>query len=359
MPDSKNNEIIKKISKETGLSESSVYKILHDPFEFSVKTGDTVKRLAKEYGLTEETPSGKGRLADILVMIPSRPSYYWRKAVHGMRDAGRDAELRDGLRISLDFEYYATLFEQERIREMYEGFQDDEKPDYAGYIIYPVGDRSCTDFVSQKSKSRPVVIFNEAENKSLRFEGGAAENIAYISADHCREGREAFSLIEADGTGLHHIAAVVPSADKGENAAMLRARSFMAAAAAFDPDITVSSINIEVRSRITSAILAGKIYELSKTKPIDCIYVSSGVTYVACEAVLKLRQRFPEDFRDTFIIGHELSPADMKYLKAGLIKGCVAQDAYLQGYEAVRQICGYLLENKPLESKTFESCVIR
>jgi hypothetical protein len=89
-------DAIRRISRDMGISESSIYKILANPLSFSKSTADAVRREAEKYGLhpsegTAELPDTPlaGRTLRIGVLIPSRPLYFRREADRLLRGAGR------------------------------------------------------------------------------------------------------------------------------------------------------------------------------------------------------------------------------------------------------------------------------
>ncbi len=88
---------------------------------------------------------------------------------------------------------------------------------------------------------------------------------------------------------------------------------------------------------------------------MDCVYISSGVTHIASAAVDKLARRQGVPL-STFVIGHECSAADKRYLLEGRQRGYIKQDVYTQGAEAVRDAvlaaCGNRLPERRLYSSS-------
>ena len=346
---------IMRIAEECGLSVSSVQKILSNPFEFSHESAERVHAIAYELGLTQgDLTDGQLKLG---VVIPCRPSYFWREAAQGMKRAQLDWEKERSKRISLVFTYYESPITPDGARTLFDSLRSS---DMDGYIVYPVCEPACVDFIRHKGADVPVVVFNEsrASFSEAVSESGISANFAegsflgaataFVGADNAGEGRAAAMIIDSEIPHIRRVVTIITTDSSFSGAAKTRVGAFRSAVLQKNPDVSFENIGLEVRSKITSAFLTRRLYELHSEYPIDCVYTSSGVTNIACAAIEKLKRRFGCDSIKTFCIGHEFSPSDKRYLLDGTQRGYVCQDIYAQGRSAVDIIMNCLTFSAPV-----------
>jgi hypothetical protein len=89
---------------------------------------------------------------------------------------------------------------------------------------------------------------------------------------------------------------------------------------------------------------------------VDCLYISSGVTHIACAALEKIERRLGRPV-STFVIGHECSSADRRYLMEGRQRGYIKQDVYAQGFHALKDIAKAALGGTGLTRRLYPSSV--
>ncbi|MBQ4575023.1 MAG: LacI family DNA-binding transcriptional regulator [Clostridia bacterium] len=357
MPRLSHIEIIRKIAKQTDLSTSSVYKILHNPFDFSLDTAKRVMQLAEEYGYSEKQ-SELNRNCRFSVLIPSRPSYYWREAMSGMRDAQRDIKKQSGKQIELLYNYIHLRLGDEAVCRSYKLSLDDDSD---GYIIFPSPVEECNRLISEKSREHPVILFNECHSDLLFQHFPDADelnylNIASVSLDNIEAGRAAFRLIEGRLNDINHFVFINTRGDLRQTplTSIIRMESCRHELLRAKPDLNIDYINIEFSSAMTSSILSRKLYDIQITSPIDCVYITTGVTHLASSAIAKLRERLGEEVH-AVCIGHEYSPSDKKYMERGIQIGYIKQNVYTQGYDAVMMLWRNLNEGLPLSNKLYRS----
>ena len=208
-------EIIRRIAKQTDLSTSSVYKILHNPFDFSLDTSKRVLQLAEEYGYSENKPA-MNKTCKISITIPSRPSYYWREAMAGMKAAQREIKKQEGKQLELTYHYIQLRRGDMTAAHAYtESLQDDSD----GYIIFPVPIEECSQLICQKGCDYPVILFNECHSELLFKQFPEVYdlnnmNIASVGLDNIEAGRSAYRLIENRLDEIDHFVFITTKGDQ-------------------------------------------------------------------------------------------------------------------------------------------------
>ena len=83
--------LCRQIADRTGLSVSSVSKILNGASGYSVTTRRRVEALASELAAGQPSPQNRDVLK-IGVMIPEHPAYFWGEAILGIRQTIRSIQ---------------------------------------------------------------------------------------------------------------------------------------------------------------------------------------------------------------------------------------------------------------------------
>ena len=316
--------VIKDISKKLGLSESTVKKIISDPFAFSDKTSNEVLKLYNQ---------SKTKIVSncpvVGVLIPKRPMFFWKDVTAGMNDCIKSS----GKNVKLSFLYYT--------RDYSIPASDWDTQSLDGFICYPYDKRHSE--LESKMAQKPCIIFNE-EDAILNEEGNPKG--VFIGPDGYDEGVKAASLLK--GQSVEHVAIVRIN---GKVTVDKRIRGFKDQLKSMMPNVKTTVIMLKNLSEISSAILAKKLADAGFP---DCVYVTTGATYVGGGAIAKLRDKTDKRM---VLVGHELCQADKKYLADGTMLGYVIQDAYMQGYCAA-ELMFKMLEQKSIESVYVESKVV-
>lgn len=362
-PTLRRREAIRRISRETGLSESSIYKILANPLSFSRSTVDTVRRAAEELGIGPEVevsaPSEEtGHTLRIGVIIPSRPLYFWREAVLGLEKSKTRLEGELGITIKLIYAYQSfpldDTFSERRLADL-----TAESPD--AYIVYPVGGEVCHRFVESTSHGRdgrgtPTVIFNDRQDFMTDEWFSTHPHIGYVGPDCYDEGRRAALLATSLGRELHRVAVICARHHSSATASMLRVRGMCDRLRELCPDVQITHIEVDPTERLAPPTLARCLDAEWQEGEVDCLYITSGVTHIACAALEKLERRRGTPIA-ACVIGHELSTADRRYLLEGRQRGYIKQDVYTQGADALANLVYTCLEGRPLGQKLYLSSI--
>ncbi len=356
-------DAIRHISRETGLSESSIYKILANPLSFSRSTVDAVRRSAEAWGIGPEdaTPipdETDERVLRFGVVIPSRPLYFWREAVMGLEKSKLRLEKERGISIKLIYAYQ-TFPMDDTFSDRCMADLAAESPD--GYIIYPAGGDVCRRFVESTAHGPnghpiPTVVFNDRQDFMTDQWFSVHPHIGYVGPDCYDEGRRAALLATSLGRELHHVAVVCARHHRSATASMLRVSGMCDRLRELCPEVRITHIEVDPTERLAPPTLARTLAAEWQEEEADCLYITSGVTHIACAALEKLERHRGSPVA-ACVIGHELSTADRRYLLEGRQRGYIKQDVYTQGADALAGLVYACLGEKPLGRKLYLSSI--
>ncbi len=352
-------DAVRRISRDTGMSESSIYKILTNPFCFSKSTVDTVRREAEKYGLTlSEGGSPEGvpasaparRPLRISVVIPSRPLYFWQEAVAGIEKSKALLE-EAGTPIRLSYTYHSFPLTEDDSRALFSALETDASD---GLIVFPVGGQACRVFLEHVSI--PTVIFNDTQDYMTGDWFGAHPHTAFIGPDGYGEGQRAATLMAACGVSIRRLAVICTRHNSSAQVSEQRVKGVCRKAGELFPEARISHVELDPTERIAPSTLARRLIGCFEAGDVDCLYISSGVTHIACAAVEKIERRLGRPL-PTFVIGHECSSADRRYLMEGRQRGYIKQDVYTQGFHALKDVTEACLGGERLTGRLYPSSV--
>lgn len=364
MSDQKNiknkRDAIRRISRDTDMSESSIYKILSNPLNFSKSTVDTVRRVAERYGLT---PGGEGtaaategdslhRYLRIGVVIPSRPLYFWREAVAGIEKGKGLVEAQSAVTVQLRYIYYGGSSVAAEEAVLFDALETDALD---GLILFPVEGEYCRRFI--ENTHIPTVIFNDILDCMTASWFDAHPHAAFIGPDGYEEGKRAAAVMSSCSQSIRHLAVWCIHGNYGERVSGQRIRGMCDHARELFPDIRISRVERDPLAQgLTPAVLARRLIDCYETGNVDCLYIPSGVTHIACAAIEKIERRLGRPLA-TFVIGHEYASADSRYLMEGRQRGYIKQDVYSQGLNALQDVVAACLYGAPLTERKYPSSV--
>ncbi|MBQ9151800.1 MAG: substrate-binding domain-containing protein, partial [Clostridia bacterium] len=230
-----------------------------------------------------------------------------------------------------------------------------ERPD--GLIIFPVGGTDCRRFIEGISQIPvPTVIFNDTQDYMTEAWFTANPHTAFIGPDGYDEGRRAALLMQTCGQELRHLVVVCTRHNSSAQVSEKRVHGVCDGIRKLYPAIRISHVELDPTERIAPSMLARRLIACYDSGEVDCMYISSGVTHIACAAIEKIERRLERPL-PTFVIGHECSKADKRYLLEGRQRGYIKQDVYTQGMTAIRDLAAACLEGVPLEQRLYRSSV--
>lgn len=362
----KKKDIIKSISLETGMSVSSIYKILSNPLHFSPQSISEVRKAAEKHGLTLSPETGATAACSeevvsfrhvlrIAIVTPSRPLPFWKEAILGFEKAREKLEVEHDLAIEFVYAYHHFPIDESENARL---FTDLEAQTLDGCILYPICGDICRAFIEGTSARVPLVIFNDLQDYMTDAWFAERPGICFIGTDNYNEGYKAASIAVARNRQIQRLAAIHVIHDLGCQSSLIRVRGFCDGIHAYAPHATIICMEVDSLKRTTASILARKLEPLCdhEDQGLDCVYFSNGCTHIACSAIEKLARR-QNAAAHTVVVGHELMEGDKRYLMEGRQCGYIKQDVYTQSFAAVQDIVSCILSGKPLEKRMYQSSV--
>lgn len=326
----------RQIADRTGLSVSSVSKILNGASGYSVTTRQRVEALASELAAGQLSSQNRDVLK-IGVMIPEHPSYFWGEAIVGIRQTIRSIRAECGRQVETVLRFVHFPLDEQSVSVTLSFLQEQ---DCNAYILYPIDNPAFLSFYDSLPATVPVVLFNDLpSNAELSCHLRARRLTAYVGADCYDEGIRAARILGARLSRMQHILALITEDSVSATAAQKRIAGFTQICREINPQISIRTETVAPHGTLTSAFLAAHIEPEILQGRLDCLYVSSGVTHIASAAIRKVQRRncLPIGTGPP-CLGHECAPSDRPYLLDGTQCGYVKQDIYTQAHTAIRSV---------------------
>jgi DNA-binding LacI/PurR family transcriptional regulator len=353
-------DAVRRISRDTGMSESSIYKILTNPLNFSPGTVSAVREAAVQYGLVlsgEDAPLPRTKAESapaslrIGVVIPSRPLYFWREAVAGIEKSKALTEAEEEVSIQLHYTYPGSQLSEPDSTLLFKSLGSDRLD---GLILYPPSNEACRRFL--ETVTFPTVIFNDTQAYMTDDWFKTRPNTAFIGPDGYGEGERAASLIASCGVDIRSLGVICTRHNSSAQVSEQRVKGVCDKARELFPEAQIFHIELDPTARIAPSTLAQRLIGCFDGGDVDCLYISSGVTHIACAAIEKIERRLARPLA-TFVIGHECSSADRRYLMEGRQRGYIKQDVYTQGFFALKDVAETCLGVGQLIGRLYPSSI--
>lgn len=266
---------------------------------------------------------------NIGVWIPRYPAVFWRPVYQGIR--ARAAQYAaEGIPIHLMMQYIASEQEQELSENFIEWFETKQPQ---GLIAYSKGRSS---FLRQYASRASITVLG-ARNSDL------FDVCSFVGTDPDAEGDLAAELLLRHMPKVRNVAILWPAHDYYDYTSQGRRYGFCNRLVDHGPVPAVYDLHVDFHSKLSSAMIARELsrrYQEYKQN-LDCIYVTNDMVGIACLAVAKARRSSHEGewnpLSKTICIGHERPKNAQQYIEAGILGGCLTQDAYRYGFHAVEQ----------------------
>lgn len=323
---------IKKIAKIAQVSTGTVDRVIHNRGRVSRATTRRIQGIIKEFDykpnfLARSLSRIKNFQFGVLMPEISPDNHYFELVIQGIERAHQELKIH---KININYFLYDGYSESSFIDNSNRSLQ----ANLDGLLMVPIIYKTCADdFVKQIPKSLPYVFINSSIPNSL--------NIAYIGGDSYQCGVVAGNLMlmitQQPGTlvvlTLLHDDYHISKRQQGfEN--YIRKKSDM-------PVAVYGAQRTEDRETVHH-ILESIFAEHDDVKGI---YVTTALTYRVAE-FLQIHNSFPL----IKLIGHDLTEANVKYLKQGLIHFLIGQRPELQGYQGIYTLYHHLVTKEKVES---------
>lgn len=327
---------IKEIARRAGVSIGTIDRVVHNRGRVSMPTDAKVRRIIEETGYRPNIFASRLSLAKVFrfgVLMPhfEQDNNFWQLPLRGIERAAE--ELRSH-RIQIIY-YFFNKFDtsSKAIGKLCQQVRDDA-PD--GLLVAPVAPHWEKELLLCLSDSCPYVLFDSSLPDSTP--------ISTIIQNSFQSGMLAAKLADllTGGAGKFGIIQIVPS----DFHLLERARGFRSYFKKH-PGITILECLIE-GARIDNSFHKEFSGLLESHPDLKGVFVTNATTYKAAE-FLKRRQRG----KSIHVIGYDLIPDNIRYIKEGWIDFLINQRPETQGYMGI-----YTLYRRIVLGEKIKTCVM-
>ena len=198
--------LIRQIASRTGLTVSSVYKILSGASGFSQSTRERVERMAQELQVRLPTLPASG-VFTVGVLIPEHPTYFWSEAISGIRRTVQTLREERGIRVETVFRFVHFPISDSAVEAALEPFSGEG---CNAYILYPADCPAFLRFFTAIPSGVPVVLFNDLPEDPDRLRTLRERPLTvYVGADNYDEGILAAHVLGARLSGMRNVLALL------------------------------------------------------------------------------------------------------------------------------------------------------
>jgi LacI family transcriptional regulator len=321
---------MKDIAAKAKVSIGTVDRVLHNRGRVSEETRVRVQRIVRKFGYRPNIHARSLSLDKVFrfaVIMPrlSQDSAYWRFPAKGIDKACSELKM---YRVTAGYFLFDRYSEVSFGRAFREALQS--RPD--GLLIAPVLSRKAQELIPTIPAGIPYVFFDSTIPGS--------DCLTFIGQDPCQSGRLAASLLQniLGGEGAIAVIKVLPD-DYHINE---RIKGFLAGIEE-NKQISVRLFDVDShRGEPAFETTVGRIQkELASVKGI---FVSNAWTHSVAHAVSTMA-----GLSDVAIVGYDLVPRNLHYLKEGLIRFLISQCPSTQGYEGLYSLYEHVVMREPVK----------
>ena len=353
---------IQEIADKVGVSTMTVTRALRNLSGISITRKKQIQKIANELGymdphtkpitankrLTKNSACAEGGSNEtttshqpnhrathrysICVVVPSRPHYFWDKALQGILDVDVQNE-----QFTFTVIFYSDYSDEEDVYNCL--WQAETILDgIDAYIIVPNNMATVCSCIRRLAKDKPVFLLNEW------VDAGA---MAFVGSDPKQDGRLLARMWKKHFTGYNRILTLHTNEHY-----MVRVRN-----SAFFGELERSGADYHIVGKIENSDtppirmtshLAQSMSQYVHAKAFNCLYVSQGFIPQACSALQRIR--LPDK---AVCIGYEQNKNNEKHIKNGLLGMVLSQDIYGQGRLCMEKLRDYLECGRPPEEHFF------
>ncbi len=270
------------------------------------------------------------------VCIPKTPAFFWRRVYEGLRDRALEYE-SGGVPIWLMVRHDPLQAEPEHKAAFFEWLHQ-KQPE--GLILFPKGRAT---YLRETTLRIPATVLG-VRNVDLM------DRCGYVGTDPDVEGKLAAEMLLCHRPDVRHIAIVRPNNRYFDYTNAGRRWGFCNEMVSRGLGIDIRDLFIDFQSKVSAAMVARSLSQGYAGAPLDCVYCTEGYVDAVCQGLSKARRaQWPDGsrpFAGTFCIGHEIPTNAPAYIAAGLLAGCLSQDAYAYGRKAMEQTVARCLDHE-------------
>lgn len=326
-----NNLGIKELARLAEVSIGTVDRVLHNREGVSSATKEKVLKIVEETGYKKNILASRLKLASIktikiAILVPevSSKMNYWNLPLEGVTSAVE--ELKD-VGVTTDILYF-DLLNPESFSNKYDEILSEE---YDGLVTVPFFERESNILLEQAAAKNIPVVFIDTErelNLTANFINQNSFNAGKVA------GRMLHGMLGNDA--CYVVVNILNQRGKQINN-LQREDGFRAFFAENTPEATadIRVINHPLESNVE---LTDEMKEVLNEKNGFGIFVTNARAFLIPELLEKFK------IKNTRIIGFDLNPRNVSYLKSGEIDFLINQKPEYQGHSAVKGLYKYLTE---------------
>ncbi|MCK4922788.1 MAG: LacI family DNA-binding transcriptional regulator [Bacteroidales bacterium] len=325
------------IARLAQVSPGTVDRVIHKRGEVSDQTRqkvlDILKELDYQPDILAKSLATKRKLNLFLIIpVSANENDFWSAPLNGVEQAIKEIQHYGVQLTKLFFDQYDSDSFLEQSQKVLS-----EKPD--GLILAPVFAKESELFVHQlKEQNIPVILINSNLDN--------LNDTCFIGQDSIQSGFLAAKLFTYGLNGGGHLLIANITARKDDyNHILSRERGFRKYFAE-NPQENLSISTIELMQTTDIEMERKFDVEFDHKKIISVFVTNSRVFHVA-----KYLQK--HDIHNVRLIGYDLLPDNVQYLKDGLIDFLISQRPEEQGYTAITTLFNKIFLNKEVQRKHY------
>ena len=320
------------VAREAGVGKGTIDRVLHNRGSVAPKTREKVLRAIETLNYHPNTVArmlARKRSYRIAVCYHVKEKEFWAQVTAGVeRAASEYAQM--GVQI---VPFYLPLIDVDMQLEVIRRVIDEH---YDGLAIVPYYSKDIVDLLNEAVASGiEVITFNNREH---------GINACYVGTDAMQHGRAAGRMMSMIAPPESKYI-IVSSHSRVMMHIDERALGFQEVLKARRPDMTYADLHN--MQQYTCAEDYDQVYayvaETLQATDVNAIYATNECVSAVGRAVYEVKPA-----RKISIVGHDLTPTVMEYIRLGIIDASIGQEPERQGYSSIDKICRKLLTGEKI-----------
>jgi LacI family transcriptional regulator len=324
---------IKDIARRAGVSIGTVDRVVHNRGRVSKATEDKVRLIIEETGYRPNIFASRLSRAKlfrfgVLMPRPDQDSGFWQLPLRGIERAADELRSHSIQIIRYFFDKYEPT--HKAIDAMHQRIRDDQ-PD--GLLVAPVAPRWVRESLSHLPENCPYVFFDSALPNT--------SPVSTIIQDSFQSGVLAAKLAELMVGGSGEVALL--QIEPNDFHLLDRARGFRSYFIKH-PAITCVECVVD-GARLDESLAKACSSMLTRHPDLKGVFVTNAATFKAAEF---LKRKHARSIR---VVGYDLIPENVRYIKEGWIDFLIHQRPETQGYTGIYTLYRKLVLGEAVKSR--------
>lgn len=328
---------IKDIARMAQVSTGTVDRVIHGRGEVSDVTRNKVNKIIKELNyqtdiLASSLASRRSYLFAVLLPVSANDSEFWNAPGLGIEKAYGEIS-PFGINIkTYKFDQYDSNSFSEQSKELLS-----DSPD--AVLLAPIFVEESTSFLKEcQSRSITVALFNSNIEQS--------EKLSFIGQNAFASGMLGAKLLNY---GIRHdgdlLILNIPGRKHNQNHLVTRERGFRTY---FEENTNrVYNLHTVELEQFSDKSFYTKIDHAFNNFRVKGIFVTNSRVYRAVDYLIK------NNLKDIRVVGYDLIPKNIQFLKEGMIDFLISQKPEEQGYKGIMTLFNHLLLHKSVENTQY------